>query len=157
MLPISFWSLLVLSCQTAEYSTSAYQMTSLNQRIGGDKSLAQPGDFMMENAHVRFSIIGNEQYGGPHTFGGGVIDADIQRNDPSFNQGHMDRILLRYSTTISMNVAWIDEEHGNVEIIQDGSNGDAVICTVGRAYPFISTTPSHLGCWRKTHKGRLGL
>ena len=60
MLPISFLSLLVLSCQTGEYSTSAYQMTSLNQRIGGDKSLAQPGDFMMENAHVRFSIIENE-------------------------------------------------------------------------------------------------
>ena len=80
MLPISFLSLLILSCQTAEYSTSAYQMTSLNQRIGGDKSLAQPGDFMMENSHVRFSIIGNRASMGPHTFGGGVIDADAGEN-----------------------------------------------------------------------------
>ena len=119
MLPISFLSLLVLSCQTAEYSTSAYQMTSLNQRIGGDKSLAQPGDFMMENPHVRFSIIGKRASMGPHTFGGGVIDADIQRNDPSFNQGHGQDLLAEVFPTISMNVAWIDEEHGNVEIIQD--------------------------------------
>ena len=93
---------------------------------------------------------------GPHTFGGGVIDADIQRNDPSFNQGHGQDLLAEVFPTISMNVAWIDEEHGNVEIIQDGSNGDVVICTVGRAYPFISLLQVIWGVGGKLVKEDLG-
>ena len=80
MLPITFLSLIFISCQTADFTTSAYKMTDLNQRIGGDKSLAQPGDFMIENSHVRFSIIGKRPSMGPHTFGGGVIGDIVGAN-----------------------------------------------------------------------------
>ena len=130
--------LLLLSCVNSEPQTQAYQIRSLNQSIGGPKALAQVGDFIIENDQIRVAILGNRPSMGPHTSGGSIIDADIQRNDPHFANGHGNDQLAEVFSTVNMNVAEIDGEQGEVVILSDGSDGPAVICATGPASPFIS-------------------
>ena len=130
---------LLLSCKNNPLTTQAYQIESRDQTIGGPKGLAQVGDFILENEHLRVAIIGNRPSMGPHTEGGGLIDADIQRRDPKYASGHGNDQLAEVFSTINMNVAHIDAENGSVAILNDGSDGEAaVICAVGDAKPFIS-------------------
>ena len=130
---------LFLSCKNNPITPNAYQIESLDQTIGGPKGLAQVGDFVLENEHLRVAIIGNRPSMGPHTDGGGLIDADIQRRDPRYTAGHGNDQLAEVFSTINMNVAHIDSNNGSVEILNDGSDGGAaVVCAVGDAKPFIS-------------------
>ena len=39
----------LIGCQTQEQASSAYQIETLNQTIGGPKGIAQPGDFVIQN------------------------------------------------------------------------------------------------------------
>ena len=75
---------------------------------------------------------------GPHTDGGGLIDADIQRRSPKYANGHGNDQLAEVFATINMNVPHIDGTNGSVEVLSDGSDGTAVVCVVGDSKPFIS-------------------
>lgn len=129
----------ILSCQTPSTYANAFQIDNLNQTIGGPKAMARPGDFIIENDRIRIAINGSRPSMGPHTAGGGVIDADLQRNDLRYNSGHGNDQLAELFATVNMNTAQIDSENGEIRIMNDGSDGNAaVICTVGEAEPFIT-------------------
>ena len=117
----------------------AYQIESLDQIIGGPASLAQPGDYIIENENLRFAILGKRPSMGPHTAGGSLIDADIRRSSAAFANGFGNDQLAEVFGTINMNIPLIDQENGELVILSDGSNGtDAIICASGIGYPFIT-------------------
>ena len=132
--------LVSVSCKT-EKSTwaSAYQIETLSQGIGGPKATARPGDFVLENDRIRLAILGARNSLGPHTSGGSLIDADLQRNDPRFAQGRGLDQLAEVFPTVNLNVATIDEAVGEVAILSKGGPDEpAVICTIGPEMSFIT-------------------
>jgi hypothetical protein len=131
-------SSVLLGCQNQPLTPTAYTITDRTQTIGGPKAMAQPGDIILENEYLRAAIIGKRPSMGPHTDGGGLIDADIQRRSPEYANGHGNDQLAEIFATINMNVPRIDASNGSVEILSDGSDGTAVVCVVGDAKPFIS-------------------
>jgi hypothetical protein len=129
----------MLSCGTPTQWTRASKIEDLSQTIGGPKALARPGDFIIENDKVRFTVLGNRPSMGNHTDGGSILDADLQRPSGAYAQGKGADRLGEVFTSINLQVAEIDHELGEVKIVQDGSNGeDAIICTIGDAKGFIS-------------------
>ncbi|MEC8379263.1 MAG: hypothetical protein VXZ96_03025, partial [Myxococcota bacterium] len=128
-----------LSCQKAEPFARAFQISTLNEGIGGPKAMARPGDYLIENDRIRIAINGARPSMGPHTAGGGIIDADLQRFDMRYTSAHGNDQLAEVFATVNMNIAQIDEESGEIVILNDGADGNsAVICTVGEATSFIS-------------------
>ena len=77
-----------LSCQKAEPFARAIQISNLNEGIGGPKAMARPGDYLIENDRIRVAINGTRPSMGPHTAGGGIIDADLQRFDMRYSSAH---------------------------------------------------------------------
>jgi len=129
----------LIGCQTQEKSSNAYQIETLNQTIGGPKGIAQPGDFVIQNNKIRAAIIGNRPSMGPHTAGGSIADADIQRVGAQYANGFGNDQLAEVFSTVNMNTALIDDENGEVRILNNGENGEpAHICASGVAFPFIS-------------------
>jgi hypothetical protein len=60
-------------------------MQDLSEGIGGPKAMARPGDLILENNRMRLAILGSRPSMGPHTSGGSIIDADLQRNSPEYS------------------------------------------------------------------------
>ncbi|MBK7978206.1 MAG: hypothetical protein IPK07_34820 [Deltaproteobacteria bacterium] len=59
----------------------AFQVTDRNQLIGGATATAAVGDFMLENDQIRLAVVGAFESAGPNLYGGGLVDADLQRPD----------------------------------------------------------------------------
>jgi hypothetical protein len=117
----------------------AYKIENLSQAIGGPKALARPGDFILQNDQIRLAILSARPSMGPHTSGGSLIDADLQRNDPRYSQGRGLDQLAEVFPTVNLNVQTADDLAGEVTILSDGSDGgDAVICTIGPEQSFIT-------------------
>ena len=76
-----------LACNDDPLEPKAYVINDLSQTIGGPKALARNGDIILENEYLRAAIIGKRPSMGPHTDGGGLIDADIQRRSPEYANG----------------------------------------------------------------------
>ncbi len=142
----------MLGCATDEPWAQAYEIQDLSQGIGGPKALAREGDFVLENDRIRVAILGQRPSMGPHTSGGSIVDADLQRNDPRYNEGEGNDRLAELFPTVNLNVPRVhpyseDEqststplpEPGTVQLIADGSDGGpAIVCAEGPAEPFIS-------------------
>src|SRR5210317_1707888 len=110
-------SSVLFGCQNQPLTPSAYTIEDHTQTIGGPKALAQPGDIVLENEYLRAAIIGKRVSMGPHTDGGGLIDADIQRRNPKYANGHGNDQLAEIFSSINMNVPHIDGSNGAVEIL----------------------------------------
>lgn len=139
-----------LGCANTEQGSQAYVIEDLSETIGGPKALARPGDFILENQYLRVTILGARPSMGPHTTGGSIIDADLQRNSPEYSQGHGNDRLAELFPTVNLNVPRVHPytsleedsnppDYGTVEIIADGRDGGAaIVCAEGPAEPFIS-------------------
>lgn len=143
----------LLSCTTdnAPYA-QAYQMQDLSEGIGGPKALARPGDFILENDRIRVAILGERPSMGPHTSGGSIIDADIQRRSPAYSGGQGNDRLAELFPTVNLNIPRVHDyteaeleylndppTAGSVVLLADGSDGGAaIVCAEGPAEPFIS-------------------
>src|SRR4051812_24154113 len=66
----------------------AFQATDRAQLVGGAASVADVGDYVLENDQVRFAILGAHGSPGPGIFGGSLADADLQRPEPEFRGGN---------------------------------------------------------------------
>jgi hypothetical protein len=142
-----------LSCRPRE--EEGFARASVIERVGGavggPKALARPGDFVLENDKVRVAIVsvratedGSACEGawcsspGPGLYGGSLIDADLQWNDPRFPPGQGRDQLAEIFTTVNMNVI-APRLPEDVQIVNDGSDGEpAVVRVQGIAEPFIT-------------------
>ena len=107
--------------------------------MGGPKAIAMPGDFVIENDRLRFAILGPRPSMGNHTEGGSLVDADLQRLDPSFSKGKGGDQWGELFATVNLMTSRIRAEEGGVEIVSEGSATEpAVICTVGDGRAFLS-------------------
>jgi hypothetical protein len=122
----------------------AYVITSLDQTIGGPKALARPadadrpGDLILENDRIRLAILSSHNSMGPGAFGGSIVDADVQWNDPRFSAGNGLDQLAEVFTTANMNLL-APLEDADVEIVSDGSDGGAAIIRVtSKSEPYLT-------------------
>jgi hypothetical protein len=103
----------------------AAQVDDPAQLIGGEMAHGQVGDFVIENAQVRFVIQGAKRVFGPVPFGGAVIDADLRR--PGGEPGHdqLGKLAAFYQFGRAIDVS-------KVEVLLDGGEGGyAVIAASG--------------------------
>ncbi len=129
------------SCGTPDFDgfVRATEMTSLADGVGGPKAIAQPGDILLENEHLKLAILGSKNSLGPGLRGGSLVDADLQRSDPAFSRGRGKDQFAEMFPTINMNVTDTDPlVGGTVAIVEDGSNGRAVVRVRGPSLPFLS-------------------
>ncbi len=104
--------------------SSAAVISSVEQLIGGEGAQGRNGDVLLQNDKVRVIIEQPGRSVGPLLSGGGIIDADVQRNGGA---GHdsFGRMGLFYSFGRLPSVK-------EVEVISDGSNGGpAIVAATG--------------------------
>ncbi|RME22792.1 MAG: hypothetical protein D6798_14980, partial [Deltaproteobacteria bacterium] len=131
--------LVIAGCTDDLPRASARVVAELDDTIGGPKALLRPGDLLLENDRIRLGILGARPSLGPHTSGGSLADADLQRNDDRYSHGHGNDRLAELFSTVNMTVARVHDEGGTVAIVADGSDGGpAEICTEGPYESFIT-------------------
>lgn len=105
-------------------SARAFRATNRAQLVGGVAAVADIGDYVLENDHVRFVILGGHGSPGPGIFGGSLVDADLQRTAPEHRGG---RGLDAFSELFPMvNLATPNPDSTEVGIAQ-ASGGEAVV------------------------------
>ncbi len=119
----------LIACAPAPGGASAFRIETLDQTIGGPKSLARPGDFMMENEHIRVAVLDARASMGPSPFGGTIVDVDLVRPDPKWAGGFGNDQFAELFPTVSMNITGADVA-GEVSIVADGSDGGPAIVRV---------------------------
>ncbi len=139
------WTAILVGCATNEPYARARVIGGLDEAIGGPKALAQPGDFVLENDRVRVAILGARNSLSMGLYGGSLVDADLQRTDPTLLGGHGLDALAEIIPTANLNIAWPGAPdaaglpQGGVSIVSDGSDGGAAIIRVeGPAAPFLT-------------------
>ncbi|MCB9682919.1 MAG: hypothetical protein H6733_15745 [Alphaproteobacteria bacterium] len=116
----------------------------LDETIGGEMSLARPGDFMLENDRFRVSILAGRNGTGPGLFGGSVVDADLQWGDASLNGGKGRDQWNEMFPLASMNVPFAANQEGLPPTVfiptgADGADGGAAVVRVASpATPFLT-------------------
>ena len=113
------------------------EIADLGEVIGGPKSQARTGDFLLENDRIRIGIIGGRYSMGPGLFGGGLVDADLQRIGPEWTDGAGNDRLAEIFSTVNMNVI-AAEEPAQVTLVSDGSDGAATVRVEGSDVGFIT-------------------
>ena len=131
--------LLLAGCAEDAPYTRAFVAADLSQTIGGPKALARGGDIILENDRIRLAILGPRVSFGPHTSGGSLVDADLQRDDARYLHGNGNDRLAEVFSTVNMNVGRVHDEEGTVAIVSDGSDGGpAIVCVEGPYDPFLT-------------------
>ncbi|MCB1152477.1 PHP domain-containing protein [bacterium] len=133
--------------------TRAYKVTSRSQLIGGPKALGNKGDYIIENDRIRVLINGHPtDYSGgvPNKWGGGILDADIQRVENFFEPGTVGKdALVELLPIMDVKTFGYDNIFGSgpvvrvpqdaIEILNDGSeDGAAAIKVSGTIQELIS-------------------
>ncbi len=125
-------------CTPAGPMAHASRIASLDQAIGGPKATARPGDYLLENDHVRFAVLDGRYSYGPAPYGGTLVDADLVRSDPKWGGGHGNDQLAETFSAVDLDLAAADTSE-EVEILNDGSDGNAAIIRVDASdEPFLS-------------------
>ncbi len=128
------------SCDPGDPPTfaSARVMETKADGVGGPKAIAEPGDIVLENEHLRVAILGAKNSLGPGIRGGSLIDADLARPEPQYQGGHGRDQLAELFPTVNMVVSNTDPAAlGSVEIAADGSDGKAIVRVRGPGLPFL--------------------
>ncbi len=128
---------------------SARKITSADELIGGPTARGKLGDFLIENDKVRFIVggLGQSWMGG--VFGGSLLDADRQRSIKAFKYGKGWDAFGETFPLVNLVVANPDlpgssaslgtggiklvEIPSGIEVLKDGSDGEAIIRVTGRA------------------------
>lgn len=123
-------------CESSEPRSWARIVTDRSQLVGGDRSLGEVGDFLLENDQIRLVIQRPGFSRGFGVYGGSLIDADLRRpsevgssGEPSgFDQfGELFPAFFIQATAVD-----------TVEILDDGSDGGpARIEASGKAGDFL--------------------
>ncbi len=117
---------------------SARRIDSLDEIVGGPKSLGRPGDLLLENEFFRAVILTDRPSMGPHISGGSLVDLDLVRNDTRYDGGFGRDQFNEMFPMVSMN-AQATAETGGVTIAHEGSSTEAAVVRVhGPGEPFLS-------------------
>jgi len=120
----------LLGCQSEpEPWARAFVMEDLADGVGGPKAMADVGDFIIENEHLKLAITGGHTSIGPSIYGGTLIDVDRNRSSGAWTGGAGNDRFAEMFPTVSMNVSLADEET-EVFILNDGADGEAAIVRV---------------------------
>ncbi len=137
-LPALLPLLVASGCAPAPTGAHALRIETLDQAIGGPKATARPGDYLLQNSHVRFAILDGRASYGPAPYGGTLVDADLARPDPRWGAGHGNDQLAETFTSVDLNLAAADTS-AEVSILNDGSDGNAAIIRVDASdQPFLT-------------------
>lgn len=127
-LTLGLAALALAGCRDDGALLRAYQAQSPDHLIGGDVAMARVGDFILENDKVRVAILGRDASPGPGVFGGTLVDADLRRPDARFRNGNgHDQFAEMFPFA---NLLAPRPDSMDVEIIADGSDGEAAIVRV---------------------------
>lgn len=123
-------------CSEEEPILRAYRAESPDQLIGGDVAMAKVGDFILENDRIRVAILGSSQASnGPGIFGGTLVDADLQRPEARYRNGNGDDQFAEMFPFANLLMA--RPEDTDFEIVDDGSNGRAVLRVSGEGAMYL--------------------
>jgi len=75
------------ACNDGAPFARAYPIENRAQAIGGVAALTDLGDYIIENDKIRIGIPQQGNSTGPGVFGGGIMDADVQRPQARFRNG----------------------------------------------------------------------
>lgn len=95
-------AVLAAACSNPEPSSTAFQIESLDQAIGGPAAGARVGDFILRNDVVQFAIEGGRTSRQPLDVGGSIIDADLVRPDARYRGGNGLDALGQINPTANM-------------------------------------------------------
>lgn len=110
----------------------------LDETIGGDLSVARPGDFLVENDRFRVAILSGRNSLGPSLYGGSLVDADLQWGDAGLGSGYGRDQWNEMFPLASMNVPFAANK-GDVFVVNDGSDGEpAVLRSSSASVPFLT-------------------
>ncbi|MDX9720528.1 MAG: CehA/McbA family metallohydrolase [Myxococcota bacterium] len=114
-----------------------YRIERREQLMGGPRALSAVGDYVMENDKIRVIVQDLGYSRGFGMFGGGIIDMDLRRPDESGDQnGGLGRDMFGEMFPAFFLQAMNPQR---LEIVNDGSNGEAAIIRVtGHGGDFLS-------------------
>ena len=120
----------VPACNTGKDLLRAKQIEQRNEVVGGPVSVADVGDFLLENDQIRVAILGVKDSPGPGVFGGSVVDIDRRRPREEFSNAEgRDRFSEMFPVA---NLLVPSPEPGEVDVrvLKDGSDGQEAIIRV---------------------------
>ena len=133
----------------------AKQAESRHELVGGPVAYADVGDFILENDQVRVGILGYNRSWGPGVFGGGLVDADLRRDDGFAGSGQgRDRLAELFPFA---NLLVPAPYEGNVSVVADGSDGETATVRVEGRGQFLFEALGVLRNQRSLLEGFLGL
>ncbi|MGM0556362.1 MAG: hypothetical protein ACQEVA_08275 [Myxococcota bacterium] len=123
--------------EESDQMSRAKEIDSRDELVGGPTALGEVGDYLLENDKIRVVIEKEGYNSGTGLYGGSLIDADLQRSnyDGGYLGGNGSDTFGEYFPAFFLEVVATE----NVEVINDGSNGEAAIIEVsGRGGEFVS-------------------
>jgi hypothetical protein len=115
-------------CNDGKGLLRAKQIENRSEVVGGPVSVADVGDFLLENDEVRIAILGKKDSPGPGVYGGSVVDFDRRRPREEFSnaQGH-DRFAEMFPVA---NLLVPDPDSVGIRVLKDGSDGQEAVVSV---------------------------
>ncbi len=116
------------ACNDGSGLLRAKQIQSRNEVVGGPVSVADIGDYLLENDEIRIAILGAKDSPGPGVYGGSVVDIDRRRPRGEFSnaQGH-DRFSEMFPVA---NLLVPDPTSVDIKVVNDGSDGKEAVIRV---------------------------
>ncbi|MEZ4296340.1 MAG: PHP domain-containing protein [Polyangiaceae bacterium] len=118
------------ACNTGDGLLRAKQIASRNEVVGGPVSVADIGDFLLENDQIRVGILGVKDSPGPGVFGGSVVDIDRRRPREEFSNAEGRDRFSEMFPVANLLVPSPEPGDTDVRVLKDGSDGEEAIIRV---------------------------
>ncbi|MFO0590820.1 MAG: PHP domain-containing protein [Polyangiaceae bacterium] len=123
------------ACNDGKGLLRAKQIENRYEVVGGPVSVADIGDYVLENDEIRVAILGAKDSPGPGVYGGSVVDIDRRRDRGEFSnaQGH-DRFSEMFPVA---NLLVPDPTSVEIKVLEDGSDGQEAAVRVEGTGEFL--------------------
>ena len=118
-------------CSDSRGEASARRVSSRIELVGGDRSLGDVGDYLLENERIRIVVQGPGFSRGFGVYGGSLIDADLRRpfetgtsGQPVRNDQFGELFPAFFVQAVNVNWVFVDNDGGSARAIAAGEAGD---------------------------------
>lgn len=118
------------ACNSGKDLLRAKQIEQRNEVVGGPVSVADVGDFLLENDQIRVAILGVKDSPGPGVFGGSVVDIDRRRPREEFSNAEGRDRFSEMFPVANLLVPSPEPGDTDVRVLKDGSDGEEAIVRV---------------------------